>query len=128
MSYKFDYRLLQKNFAQPMGYTIAAGALGKSGLFPSTFGEALHYSGAEMTTSPSSYPLRHDSTCPRMASGRRQQQQPLRETRERSRSSGCLEKSITSIHSSGQDSGIVDGALHCHCGQSSSQSSEDSSK
>ena len=63
----------------------------------------------------------HDRNCPRGASRRHT-------FRERSRSSGCIEKSITSLHSSGQDSGIVDAAVHCQCGISSSHSSEESSK
>ncbi|KAK0092186.1 hypothetical protein PV326_001981 [Microctonus aethiopoides] len=41
------------------------------------------------------------------------------------RATGCLEASATSLHSSGQDSGIV--ARACHCGHSSSPSSGDSS-
>lgn len=117
-------RMLEKSFSQPLGYTIAAGALGKPGLFPSTFGDDLHYTGAgvhDMTQSPTGYLHRHGSSCPAMTIGRPQ-------FRERSRSSGCMEKSVTSLHSSGQDSGIVDSALHCHCEQSSSQSSEESCK
>lgn len=46
-----------------------------------------------------------------------------------------METSIASLHSSGKDSGIVDGAHDhhnaqhlCHCGQSTSHSSEESSK
>lgn len=39
---------------------------------------------------------------------------------------GCLEASATSLHSSGQDSGIV--ARACHCSHSSSPSSSNSSK
>ncbi|KAJ8919173.1 hypothetical protein NQ315_012159 [Exocentrus adspersus] len=115
-------RLLEKSFSQPLGYTIAAGALGKAGLFPSTFGDDLHYTGAgvhDMTQSPTGYLHRHDSSCPAMTMQRPQ-------FRERSRSSGCVEKSVTSLHSSGQDSGIVDGAVHCHCEHSSSHSSEES--
>uniref|UniRef100_A0A0C9QQ15 Add protein n=2 Tax=Fopius arisanus TaxID=64838 RepID=A0A0C9QQ15_9HYME len=40
-------------------------------------------------------------------------------------STGCLEASATSLHSSGQDSGIV--ARACNCGHSSTPSSADSS-
>lgn len=39
---------------------------------------------------------------------------------------GCHKSSVASLHSSGQDSGIV--ARACHCGHSSSPSSTDSSK
>ncbi|XP_044262289.1 cadherin-89D isoform X1 [Tribolium madens] len=105
-------RLLQKSFAQPLGYPI--GTLGKPSLFPASFGD-LHYtdSGHDIVHH------HHDRSCQRMSSTRRT-------FRERSRSSGCIEKSITSLHSSGQDSGIVD-AGHCQCRQSCSQSSEESS-
>jgi hypothetical protein len=107
--------MLQKSFAQPLGYTI--GTLGKPTLFPAAFGDTLHYTdgGHDLVHH------HHDRNCPRAASRRQT-------FRERSRSSGCIEKSITSLHSSGQDSGIVDNTLHCQCGQSSTQSSEESSK
>lgn len=43
------------------------------------------------------------------------------------RKSNGVETSITSVHSSGQDSGIAESG-RCPCGQSTTQSSEDSSK
>ncbi|KAJ8965388.1 hypothetical protein NQ317_004640 [Molorchus minor] len=114
-------RLLEKSFSQPLGYTIAAGALGKPGLFPATFPDDLHYTGADvhdMTHSPTGYHHRHESSCHSTTMRR------PHHFRERSRSSGCIEKSVTSLHSSGHDSGIAENTLHCQCGQSSSQESD----
>lgn len=70
---------------------------------------------------PGRYHHQHDINCPKYHLRRYH-------TRERSRSNGALETSITSLHSSGHDSGIVDGTIQCQCGQTTSQSSEDSSK
>lgn len=112
-TYRSNFRMLQKSFTQPLAYTIATSTLSKPSFFPGNFGDVMHYSeGGNL------HP--HDRNCPRTSSRR----QPFRE---RSRSSGCMEKSITSLHSSGQDSGIADNATHCQCGQSS-HSSEESSK
>lgn len=117
------YRILQKTFihSQPIGYALARGTLGKSGLFPAaSYGDGIHYDmGQELTHTASGY-SHHDTTCNRYNGYRHG-------TRERSRSAGGVEKSVTSVHSSGHDSGIVDGALHCHCGHSN-HSSEESSK
>ncbi|CAH0559443.1 unnamed protein product [Brassicogethes aeneus] len=115
-------RLLQKTLSQqPMSYTIASGALSKSTLYPSTYGDYPRAAAALDLSPPSGYPLRHASSCPRVAGMRPG-------FRERSRSTGCMEKSIASVHSSGHDSGIADGGVvHCQCGQSSSQSSSASS-
>lgn len=118
-------RLLEKTYAhsQQMGYTLAS-TLGKPALFPSSFAEGVHY-GDTIASGPSHHGYRHhqhDVNCPRFA-GRRTN------IREGSRSIGGMETSITSLHSSGHDSGIVDAGVHCQCGQSSTQSSgEDSSK
>lgn len=118
-------RLLKKSYAHShqMGYTLAS-TLGKPTLFPSSFAEGIHY-GDTITTGPSHRGYRHhqhDVNCPRFT-GRRTN------IREGSRSIGGMETSITSLHSSGQDSGIVDTGIHCQCGQSSTQSSgEDSTK
>lgn len=115
-------RTLQKTFmhSQPLGYALARGTLGKPALFPASYGDGLHYDvGHELAHSASGYP-HHDLTCGRYPGYRHG-------TRERSRSAGGVEKSITSVHSSGHDSGIADGAMQCHCGHSS-HSSEESSK
>lgn len=105
---------------QPIGYALARGTLGKPALFPSSYGDGLHYDiGHEMAHSTSGYP-HHNMTCSRYNGYRHG-------SRERSRSTGGVEKSVTSVHSSGHDSGIADGVQHCHCGQSS-HSSDESSK
>ncbi|KRT84259.1 Cadherin, partial [Oryctes borbonicus] len=117
-------RMLEKSYAhsQQMGYTLAS-TLGKPALFPSSFAEGIHY-GETIASGPSHVGYRHhqhDVNCPRFA-GRRTN------IRDGSRSIGGMETSITSLHSSGHDSGIVDTGVHCQCGQSSTQSSgEDSS-
>ncbi|KAK9754964.1 Cadherin domain [Popillia japonica] len=116
-------RLLKKSYAHShqMGYTLAS-TLGKPTLFPSSFAEGIHY-GDTITTGPSHRGYRHhqhDVNCPRFT-GRRTN------IREGSRSIGGMETSITSLHSSGQDSGIVDTGIHCQCGQSSTQSSGEDS-
>lgn len=117
--------MLEKSYArsQQMGYTLAS-TLGKPTLFPSSFAEGIHY-GDTVTTGPSHMSYRHhqhDVNCPRF-SGKRTK------IREGSRSIGGMETSITSLHSSGHDSGIVEPGMHCQCGHSSSQSSgEDSCK
>lgn len=116
--------MLQKSYShtQPLSYTLASSVLGKPPLFPSSFGEGLRYGDAvDMEPSHIGYHQQHDVNCPRY---------PLRRmhTRERSRSTAGIETSITSLHSSGHDSGIVDNALQCQCGHSASQSSEESSK
>lgn len=104
-----------------MGYTLARSVVGKSPHFHTAYGEGFPYAepGCDLGPPPSGYPHQIDS---RRVSGRKDI------IRERSRSGGGLETSITSLHSSGHDSGIVDGGLHCPCGQSTSHSSEESSK
>lgn len=87
--------------------------------------EGIHY--AEPTDSyllkpaevPHRQPHQHEKTCSRY-DGRRQSRRRLT----------GLETSITSLHSSGKDSGIVDGVdvMRCQCGHSSTHSSEESSK
>lgn len=132
--------MLEKNFARSQqigGYTLAS-TLGKPTLFPSSFADGIHYgSGTGADTITSGHPSRtgyrhhrHDVSCPRFSGTRRTN------IREGSRSIGGMETSITSLHSSGRDSGIVESTgggggvgVHCLCGHSSSQSSgEDSSK
>lgn len=107
--------------SQPLGYAIATNTLGKAALFPS-YTDGMSYNDShELSHSPQGYPLHHEPGCTRFGAYRYA-------TRERSRSTAGIEKSITSLHSSGHDSGIADGAVHCQCGHTSSQSSEDSSK
>lgn len=97
----------------------------KIGLYPPPYGEPMRYPMphdiapmAEYTTS------KHDITCPRYTGSK------YGGYRERSRGSMALEKSITSLHSSGHDSGIDAAMMHsCQCGHSSGRSSgEDSCK
>lgn len=117
--------MLQKSYShtQPLSYTLASSVLtNKPPLFPSSFGDGLRYADpVDMEPSRIGFHQQHDVNCPRY---------PLRrfQTRERSRSTGGLETSITSLHSSGHDSGIVDSTIQCQCSQTTSPSSEDSSK
>lgn len=113
-------------YSSPLRYGLSSS---KVGLYPPSYGDPLRYQIQPDTTShdvPMDYtPSRHDVTCPRFGGSR------YGGYRERSRSSIGIEKSITSLHSSGHDSGIADAAVmhSCQCGHSSSRSSgEDSSK
>ncbi|KAK9881182.1 hypothetical protein WA026_014530 [Henosepilachna vigintioctopunctata] len=112
-------KLTHESFSRPLGYSLAANGIGKPTFFSPAFGDGLCYEidGHEGSHNRGYNPRQHDATCPRYVtpSG----------YRGRSKSSGGL-KSINSMHSSGQDSGIVE-ATQCQCGQSSSQSSEESS-
>ncbi|XP_076254284.1 cadherin 89D [Rhynchophorus ferrugineus] len=110
-----------ENYSSTLGYALASS---KTGLYPPGYGTPVPYGDVASVDLPMGYATtpRHDVTCPRYGT---------RGTgtgyRGHSRSStGGLEKSITSLHSSGHDSGIADAAvLHsCHCGRSSSRSSD----
>lgn len=103
----------------------------KPALFPS-YVDGIHYAepSEPFMIKPQSEPLQnhvgalhhsqavHDKTCSRYEA-RRQSRNRL----------AALETSITSLHSSGKDSGIVDGVdvMRCQCGNST-HSSEESSK
>ncbi|XP_066256989.1 cadherin-89D isoform X1 [Euwallacea similis] len=95
----------------------------KVGLYPSIYGDPLRYpmpSDVASTDMRMDYTSsRHDVSCPRYSGSK------YGGYRERSRGSIGIEKSITSLHSSGQDSGIADAAVmhSCQCGRSSSRSS-----
>ncbi|CAG9765181.1 unnamed protein product [Ceutorhynchus assimilis] len=115
-----------KRYSSPLSFGINSS---KAGLYPPPYGDPLRY---QMSPDGNSHdvqmdytPSRHDISCPRYGAAR------LSGYRDRSRSSMGLEKSITSLHSSGHDSGIADAnnVIHsCQCGNSSSRSSgEDSS-
>ncbi|KAL1491992.1 hypothetical protein ABEB36_012502 [Hypothenemus hampei] len=109
----------------PLGYTLASS---KIGLYPPPYTDPLRY---QTEVTPTEMPMeytssRHDVSCPRYISSRF----GGFGYRERSRSSVAMEKSITSLHSSGHDSGITaDGpVMHsCQCGHSSSRSSGEES-
>ncbi|XP_060524594.1 cadherin-89D isoform X2 [Cylas formicarius] len=112
-----------KNYPSPLGYALAS----KAGLYPPGFGtDPMHFPdmGAhDLTHTSLGYPTisRHDVSCPRYGAR-------LNGFRDRQRNSVGMEKSVTSLHSSGQDSGIVDATVtNCQCGQSSSRSSAGSS-
>ncbi|KAL3277700.1 hypothetical protein HHI36_013045 [Cryptolaemus montrouzieri] len=111
--------LLKKTFSRPLSYSLASGGIGKPTFFSPTFSDALCYEAeSHETARHHGYSTKqHDISCPHYISSSGY--------RGRSRSSGGL-KSVNSLHSSGQDSGIVD-ATQCQCGQLSSQSSEESS-
>ncbi|KAH1022570.1 hypothetical protein HUJ04_011952 [Dendroctonus ponderosae] len=99
----------------------------KVGLYPPSYGDPMRYPVGSDPTSvdmPMEFtPSRHDVSCPRYTGSR------LGGYREKSRNSMGLEKSITSLHSSGHDSGIADGTMvhSCQCGHSSSRSSGEES-
>ena len=117
--------MLEKSYAhsQQLGYSLSS-SLGKPPLFPASFNDIMDYEVA-VNSAPTNlgYRQQHDINCPRHPARKNTQ------LRERSRSIGGMETSITSLHSSGQDSGIADNGGNCQCGQSSGHSSgEESSK
>ncbi|XP_022919668.1 cadherin-89D isoform X2 [Onthophagus taurus] len=128
-------RSLQKRYGQQLGYTFTS-TLGKPTLFPSTYdGTGIHY-GESVASGPihqrgtSAIGYRHhhhDVTCPRYLINNKR---VLRGENHRNSLAG-LETSITSLHSSGHDSGIVDNvAVLCQCGggqSSNGQTSEEDS-
>ncbi|XP_012282982.1 cadherin-89D [Orussus abietinus] len=102
----------------PVSFALAdpAATLQKPSLFP-TFVDGLHYD-----PEPYSGDVRRHSLCEHEPHCVRYHSMGKRIVRT---STGGLEASATSLHSSGQDSGIV--ARACHCSHSSSPSSGDSS-
>ncbi|KAF5301195.1 hypothetical protein FQR65_LT19256 [Abscondita terminalis] len=114
--------LNQQNYipTQRLGYALSTSELGKSILFPSNFEETIQYS----------EPKRDVAKLPNIdkphADNYSRVPRSGMQIEERSRSVGGLETSMTSLHSSCRDSGIIDGGHQCPCGQSSSQTSEGS--
>ncbi|KAK4881949.1 hypothetical protein RN001_005268 [Aquatica leii] len=113
-------RLNQQNYlpTQPSGYALSTSELSKSILFPSSFEEAVQYSEPRREiTKLSNTDKPHVDNYSRVPRSSTQ-------IEERSRSVGGLETSMTSLHSSGRDSGIIDGGHQCPCGQSTHTSEE----
>ncbi|XP_018326516.1 cadherin-89D [Agrilus planipennis] len=110
--------------APPSSYNMAMSGLSKSSLFPTSFEEGLQYTGREDRPDhflPVPFPGKVGTACTRYT-GRNKPHY-----RDRSKSTGGLETSVTSLHSSCHDSGIVDAGVHCACSHSTSRCSEDSS-
>ncbi|XP_050312281.1 cadherin-89D isoform X2 [Anthonomus grandis grandis] len=113
-----------KRYTSSLRYGLGSS---KAGLYPPPYGDPLGYQlSPEGVTQevPMEYTRSgHDITCPRYYANR------YREYHEKPRNSIGIEKSITSLHSSGQDSGIADATVvhSCQCGHSSSRSSGDES-
>ncbi|KAF5278589.1 hypothetical protein FQA39_LY00631 [Lamprigera yunnana] len=115
-------RLIQQNYvpSQHSNYALSSSELSKSILFPSNFEEAVQYSEPRRdVTKLSNADKSHADNYARNPRNSMQ-------IEERSRRVGGIETSLTSLHSSGKDSGIIDGGHHCPCGQTSSQTSEES--
>ncbi|XP_031334592.1 cadherin-89D isoform X1 [Photinus pyralis] len=111
-------RLKESKFISrpPPTYGISTSEFGKTLHFPSNFEESIQYTEAKRDVPKIP---KHSADYPRI----------LKHTShadERARSIGGLETSMTSLHSSGKDSGIIDESQHCPCGQSSSVGSEGS--
>ncbi|XP_015602110.1 cadherin-89D isoform X2 [Cephus cinctus] len=106
----------------PVGFALAdpTATLQKPPLFP-TFVDGLHYD-----PEPFSSEMRHHGICEHEPSCVRFHRTSMGKRHTVRTSTGTLEASATSLHSSGQDSGIV--ARTCHCSHSSSPSSGESSK
>ncbi|XP_058809929.1 cadherin-89D [Phymastichus coffea] len=122
----------------PLGFALAepggsGGTLQKPSLFPSYVGGLHHYDPAASFSGEMRQHsfCEHEPNCVRFhscnnvnagsgAGGKRAGT---------TRAAAALETSATSLHSSGQDSGIVTGGLRaCHCSNSSTPSSGESSK
>ncbi|KAK5650009.1 hypothetical protein RI129_001038 [Pyrocoelia pectoralis] len=97
-------------------YGISTSEYGKTLRFPSNFEESIQYTEAKRDT----------SKLPKHSSDYSRTLKHSLHGDERARSVGGLETSMTSLHSSGKDSGIIDESQHCPCGQSSSLATEDS--
>ncbi|XP_030768238.1 cadherin-89D isoform X4 [Sitophilus oryzae] len=112
-----------ESYSSTLGYALASS---KTGLYPPGYGTPVPYPDVGSVDMNMGYHTgqrshHHDISCPRYGT------RPSG-YRGHSRSSVGLEKSITSLHSSGHDSGIADATIvhPCHCGHSSSRSSEGS--
>ncbi|XP_012259272.2 cadherin-89D isoform X2 [Athalia rosae] len=114
----------------PVGFAIAdpSGTLQKQGMFP-TFVEGLHYEPESFERDARHQGLyEHEPNCVRFHRANNSKRMGRTAPAGLSNLQGmtAMEASAASLHSSGQDSGIV--ARTCHCSHSSSPSSGESSK